>query len=117
MSIPQFLILTLVYVACKTENSTENFISMQTAHNFDSDFLIETAYGEIKKEVIVKGIFDNWNLGNFLGKEKLTTKLTKLNTECTGGVKFIWYSGINLVKIDSIHLELSDTIGVSEYLN
>jgi hypothetical protein len=117
MRIYQFLIFTLVFVACKTENSTENSVSIQTTHTFGSAFLKVKANGETKQEAIVKGIYDNWNLGYFPEKVKFSANLTKLNTDSAGWVKFTWYNGNTPVKRDSIHLELSDTLGVSEYLN
>ena len=112
-----FLLLLIVFVACKTENSTESNISIQTTHTFDDAYLNVLVNGQSKHESTVKGKYDNINLGYFPSNTQFLAQLKKSQTDSAGWVKFIWFKTNTIVKQDSIYLEMSDTLGVSSYLN
>jgi hypothetical protein len=117
MRIYLFLLILSVFVACKTENSSESNISIQTTHNFDDAYLNVLVNGQSKHESQVKGKYDNINLGYFPSNTQFSAQLKKSQTDSAGWVKFLWFKTNTIVKQDSIYLEMSDTLGVSEYLN
>jgi hypothetical protein len=112
-----YLLLTSVFVACKTENSTEANYSIQAIHSFNNAYLNVLVNGQTKYESATKGKYSNWNLGYFPSNTQFLAHIKKSETDSAGWVKFIWFKANSAVKQDSIYLEMADTFAFSEYLN
>jgi hypothetical protein len=112
-----FLVMMGVLIACKTENSTEANISIQTIHSFNNGYLHVLVNGQTNREFSLKGKYNNWNLGYFPSNTQFSAQFKKSQTDSTGWVRFIWFKANSAVKQDSIFLGISDSIGVSAFFN
>jgi hypothetical protein len=117
MRIYLVLLSLLIFIACKTENTSESEVSIQIKHPFGNAYLKVFENHQLIQESTVKGIYDKWNLGSFQPKTKFTANLTKSVFDTSGWVNFIWYQQSTVVKYDSIFLDIQDTICNSDFQN